>query len=104
MIKVNISEFSKFPGPRFIKLGPNSGELFRNEVLIPALSKDSEVEVNLDGVFGYGSSFLEESFGGLVRAGIETSKIQYIANNLISEDDPSLIEEIQEYINDALEG
>jgi len=37
-------------------------------MLIPALEQNEEVLVELDGVVGYGSSFLEEAFGGLVRS------------------------------------
>ncbi|MEZ8169315.1 MULTISPECIES: STAS-like domain-containing protein [Vibrio] len=99
---INIKDFSVFPGPRFIDLGDFSGEEFRDSVLIPALEK-SNVVVNLDGVFGFGSSFLEEVFGGLVRKGIPREKVIFVRNNLVSNDDPSLLSEIHEYIDDALE-
>ena len=61
-------QFSRFPGGRFKKISDNSGEAFRDDFLIPALAKDGTVTVDLDGVVGYGSSFLEEVFGGVVRA------------------------------------
>ena len=62
-------DFSTTPGGRRKALGPASGEEFR-ELLIRALESDAaEVDVVLDGVEGYGSSFLEEAFGGLVRLG-----------------------------------
>ncbi|MGR6838116.1 STAS-like domain-containing protein [Aliivibrio wodanis] len=98
---INVQDFSAFPGPRFIKLGDYSGEEFRDTILIPALA-ENDVIVNLDGVFGFGSSFLEEVFGGLIRAKISRDKVLFVRNNLISEDDPSLILEIHEYIDDAL--
>jgi hypothetical protein len=67
------TDFSKYPGPRYEDDGPNSGEEFRKRVLVPALQSVRErggiVTVVLDGVAGYGSSFLEEAFGGLVRSG-----------------------------------
>jgi hypothetical protein len=69
-MKMTISianDFSDCPAGRFKTDGPFSGERFREEWLIPALKKAEEVEVNLDGALGYGSSFLEEAFGGLVR-------------------------------------
>jgi hypothetical protein len=48
-------------------MGPDSGEAFRN-LLARELKKSSDViEVVLDGAEGYGSSFLEEAFGGLIR-------------------------------------
>jgi hypothetical protein len=99
---IKVCEFSKFPGPRYIKLGPHSGELFRESVLIPAIKEDSEVSVNLDNVFGYGSSFLEEAFGGLVRSEVDLKKIDFLMNHIISNDDPSLRDEIIEYITDEL--
>ena len=59
--------FSKFPAGRFRKDGRYSGERFREEFLVPALEKGTTVTVLLDDVAGYGPSFLEEAFGGLVR-------------------------------------
>jgi STAS-like domain of unknown function (DUF4325) len=67
-MKIIISkDFSEFPAGRNISDGPNSGERFRVEFLEPNLKKEEIVTVNLDGTMGYGSSFLEEAFGGLVR-------------------------------------
>lgn len=61
-------EFSETPAGRHITDGPYSGEAFRERLLYPALMEGSRcVEVDLDGALGYGSSFLEEAFGGLVR-------------------------------------
>lgn len=60
--------FSEFPAGREPEDGPFSGERFREELLAPLLTNtDDVVEVDLDGTMGYGSSFLEEAFGGLVR-------------------------------------
>lgn len=62
------TDFSQFPAGRYVTDGPNSGERFREELLYPALqNKDNHVIVNMDGALGYGSSFLEEAFGGLIR-------------------------------------
>lgn len=68
-IKLSIAkDFSEFPAGRHPDDGPYSGERFREELLVPRLKSDgSTVEVDLDGTMGYGSSFLEEAFGGLVR-------------------------------------
>ena len=60
-------QFSETPGGRFRGDGPKSGEAFREDVLYPKLLSHEKVEVNLDDTLGYGSSFLEEAFGGLVR-------------------------------------
>ena len=37
MTELRIAEFSKFPGGRFKKYGPHSGEEFRRERLMPAI-------------------------------------------------------------------
>lgn len=63
-------DFSEFPAGRESEDGPNSGQRFRDEILGPNLQNLESgdfVEVDLDGTMGYGSSFLEEAFGGLVR-------------------------------------
>jgi hypothetical protein len=65
---INIAkEFSEVPSGRFLEDGPYSGELFRDTLLVPVLKEFDSVTVELDGVEGYGSSFLEEAFGGLIR-------------------------------------
>lgn len=68
MIKINIkNEFSDCPGARYRKDGPNSGEEFYQEILLPrfekAMQKNEKLEINLDGVWGYPSSFVSGSFG-----------------------------------------
>lgn len=117
MIDLKITNLTRYPGPRYIALGPNSGEEFREQYLIDALKINTEVSVNLDGVLGYGSSFLEEIFGGIVRAMpahpasihpngdkivkydfITLDMINFIKDNLVSNDDPSVIKEINGYI------
>ena len=68
MVEIRIAkEFSRVPAGRYRNDGPRSGEEFREEYLVPALKKNDKVVVYLDEVEGYGSSFLEEAFGGLVR-------------------------------------
>lgn len=65
---INVAkQFSRFPGGRFYEDGEFSGQRFREKMLVPALNKYQRVVVDLDGTLGYGSSFLEEAFGGLVR-------------------------------------
>ncbi|MGI5066138.1 STAS-like domain-containing protein [Treponema putidum] len=64
----------KYQGPRFIKLGPDSGEEFRDKHLIPWLEKNkTTIDLNVDftGTIVYTPSFLEESFGGAIRKGHE---------------------------------
>jgi hypothetical protein len=74
--------FSRYPAGRSPKDGPDNGIRFRQEFLVPALTKalqdpDGKVQVVLDGVRSFGSSFLEEAFGGLIRAeGFKRSDVE----------------------------
>ena len=61
-----------YQGPRFERLGPNSGEIFREKILIPFLNSirnDQSAIIDFEGTRIYSPSFLEEGFGGAVRAG-----------------------------------
>lgn len=72
-------EFTRYPGPRYAEDGPFSGQQFRDTILAPtlreAIATNGVVTVLLDDVAGYGSSFLEEAFGGLVRLGFGAAEI-----------------------------
>jgi hypothetical protein len=60
-------QFSPTPAGRCLADGPFPGEKFRTDLLLPALRQgDGAITVNMDGASGYGFSFLEEAFGGLV--------------------------------------
>ena len=100
---INVVDFTEFPGPREKKYGDYSGEEYRDTILIPEINKGEQFAVCLDNVFGYGSSFLEEAFAGLIRKGVPEETVLNIAENLISNDDPSLIVEINQYIQEELE-
>ena len=101
---LKVTDFTRFPASRFRRLGPGSGEEFRESYLTPSLEKfGKDLRISLDGAMGYGSSFLEESFGGLIRAGADPDILLHIAkNNLICEDDPSLEDEVLDYILEAI--
>lgn len=60
-------DFSRSPAGRNYSDGPFSGERFRKEFLVPMLGIHDRIEVDMRGALGFGSSFLEEAFGGLVR-------------------------------------
>ncbi len=62
-------DYSPFPGGRVREDGPFNGQEFREDVLMPALLAADHVVIVIDSAKGYGSSFLEEAFGGLVRNG-----------------------------------
>ena len=74
-MKISIAtDYSDTPAGRYKSDGPYSGEKFRDDVLLKHLNQSDIVEIDLDGSEGYGSSFLEECFGGLVRMGLFTSE------------------------------
>ncbi|WP_273145967.1 STAS-like domain-containing protein [Oceanicaulis alexandrii] len=101
-VMINISkDFSFTPGPRYRKQGAHSGEAFREGKLVPALKLGGVIKVVFDGTAGFGSSFIDEAFGGLVRVN------GYDANELlkrfsfVSNEDPLLIEDAKESIKEA---
>lgn len=99
---INIAkDFSKFPAGRFKSDGPFSGEHFRDDLLAPALQNNDYVEVILDKTMGYGSSFLEEAFGGLVRVYKYSKEVLHKKLKIIYEEDPIVISDIWQYIDEA---
>lgn len=64
------SEFTSTPFGRYRGDGPESGEVFREKVLIPAFAEHQRVELVLDGLDGLPSSFWEEVMGGIIRSGM----------------------------------
>lgn len=105
------TDFSRTPGVRTLSEGNFSGEVFLGEYLYPrfteAVRLGQVLTVNLTGTAGYATSFLEAAFGGLVR-GDENQQIPAhdLATvlshlNLVCTDDPYLLDEINEYMQDA---
>ena len=103
MITISIAkDFSRIPGARFPEEGDYSGQEFRKNILQPklkeALAIHTTLRVVLDGTAGLGSSFLQESVGGLIRNdGFSYEDIQKTIV-LISDEDEEYIEEINEYL------
>lgn len=104
MMEINICrDFSETPNARYRAEGPHSGEEFRETILEPryleARSQKEKLTINLDGGYGYPTSFLEEAFGGLARKYSSKEVAETLV--FISEDEPSLIHEILGYINNC---
>lgn len=104
MYKINIAkDFSDAPGGRYVKEGKFSGEEFREELLVPkyieANEKGVKLLIDLDGTYGYATSFLDEAFGGLGRRYPNddvASKLDFI-----SKDQPGIVEVINKYIKNS---
>ena len=69
-------DFSPFPAGRKRGDGPYTGERFREEHLRPLLNRHTHVILDIDGVEGLPSSFLEEVFGGLIRSGWTVAQLR----------------------------
>ena len=99
------TDFSDIPGPRYIREGSYSGEAFRENYLLPRLQQCIEtgdtLVIELDGTQGYGTSFLEEAFGGLIRE--DGLSLDQISKHIdyVSEEEPYLIDDIKDYLKDA---
>jgi len=96
-------DFTDAPGPRVKEEGAHSGEEFYEKILEPKYieAKDNGIKlfIDLDGTYGYGTSFLERSFGELARKFGED-----VINRIVfkSEEEPYLVDEIKDYMNTAI--
>lgn len=109
MADLNISvskDFSTTPGPRYIKEGDFSAEEFRKTIFDAkfkeALSENKKLIIDLDGTLGYGTSFLEELFGGLTREYGQENVNKTL--KIISKEEEYLLDDIRGYIRDANKG
>jgi hypothetical protein len=100
-------EFSTTPGPRYIKEGKWSGEQLRTEKFFSlfdyAIKNNQKVIVDLDGTVGYGTSFLEEIFGGLIREQHLDYEALLSHLEIVSTEEPYLEDDIYQYLKDAHE-
>ncbi len=99
-MKINVGrEFGRYPAGRYLSDGPYNGERFRTEFLVPALkSGHAHIEIDLTEARGLKSSFLEESFGGLVRLGYSSEEL--LSRFRFLTRDPSQVTEIEGYMRD----
>jgi hypothetical protein len=93
------NDFTRYPAGRDFNDGPFCGQVFREKFLQPHLDKREKVVVKLDTALDYGSSFLEEAFGGLIRLGYSKSVIHSLID--FRTEDPILKQEILGYIDNA---
>jgi hypothetical protein len=103
-IVINIAvDFAYTPGPRTKAEGKFSAEEFLEKHLYPkfdqAIKENRIIQVILDGTAGFATSFLEGSFGELVRKRSKKEVLDHM--EFISNDEPYLLDEIRHYINNA---
>lgn len=106
MFKIRISsDFSATPGARHRDEGPYPGDEFRDDILIPeyekAVKNNQKLIVDFDGCYGYATSFLEESFGGMVRKLRKKGILNDIV--LVSTEDSSITDLVEKYVKEAEE-
>ena len=104
MVKIKIcDDFSDIPGGRYISEGEFSGELFRENILVQkyqeANEQNSKLEIDFDGCYGFGTSFLEEAFGGMVRVHHVHGMLKRL--DLISTEDETIPENVIKYVKEA---
>jgi hypothetical protein len=90
------NDFSDHPGGRYIKDGQWSGQEFLENLLLPKLEKailgNYILEIDLDKVYGYPSSFVSGSFGKLSQVKDTELILKHI--KLKSDDNPLNAERI----------
>jgi len=92
-------DFTRFPSGRYKQNGETSGQAFRERFLEEPIARGDVVIVELDGTVGYGSSFLEEAFGGLVRS-LKLPAETILGRLKILSEDESLVEEVHQYVRE----
>jgi len=97
-----IDEYTKYPGGRFERLGPYSGEDFREKILRPIFKSSKKIEINGTGVVtSFSPSFLDEAFGALAK---EYGLARFLEKvELFSEDNPDLNEKMMYYVERAID-
>lgn len=94
------SEFARLPFGRHPSDGPNNGERFREEFIVPALEKFDKIVVVFDNAHGVGPSFLDEAFGVLVdRLKLTIERFEQRFEFKASRD-PAIVEIIRRVVGD----
>lgn len=105
------NEFSPYPSGRIPDDGKWNGQAFREQFLVPAIkaiqngeSQDTEIVVDIDGVRSFGSSFLEEAFGGVGRTeGIDRVKALKLLRIRCTKPELTIFKDmIEEHVRDAM--
>jgi len=105
-VRISVSnDFSPRPGGRFPWEGPNSGEEFREKVLVhryrEARQANVDLVVDLDDTSGYASSFLEEAFGGMIRKRYAEKDDLLARLTILSGAQPKWVQRVERYIRQA---
>ena len=91
--------FSQYPSGRYKKEGPATAQHLREDTIIPNLLLGHDLEIVMDGAAGFGASFLEECFGGLMRSK-RITPFHVMQHMKIVTADASLKKECVKYMNE----
>lgn len=96
-----VEKYTKFPGGRFERLGPYSGEDFREKVLRNIFESGKSIEIDATGVVtSFSPSFLDEAFGSLAKEyGLEKFRNTV---KIFSADNEKLAEKMMYYVERAV--
>lgn len=99
-------DFTDAPGGRYRTDGPFSGEELTDKITeeLENLELGEGLLIDLDGTYGYASSFLEEAFGGLIIKHdnpVLRLDDQWPLIEFKSDEEPYLIDDITRYIREA---
>lgn len=105
MVEIKVAtDFYRRPAGRFKSDGRYSGETFREDFLLPKLQQladNDKLIVDFTDVSMSGSSFLEETFGGLVRKGYFTVEQLEEKLEIRAESRQVIIDNVWLYIKNA---
>ena len=94
------TKWSKSPTGRYLQDGKSNATSFRKEFIHGPLASGERFFIDLDGTDGYGSSFLDEAFAGLIRDKLVAKSDFFNRFEFKSDEDPSYIDEIRSYIDE----
>ena len=99
---INVAnDFAILPAGRYKTDGSYTGEHFR-ELLENSLNQSNDIiQIDFDGVLGAGSSFLDESFAGLIRNKIISKQDFGQRIRIVSTQNPDIAEKIMRYIQNT---
>jgi STAS-like domain of unknown function (DUF4325) len=95
-VKIRLADWTRFPGGRFKVDGQDSGEEFRETFLENEVAAGSDFQIDFNGIFTVGWSFLDESLGYYVKKLGESEFRQRF--QIIADDDPDIPHELETVI------
>jgi hypothetical protein len=95
-VRIIVKDWTRFPGGRFKSDGEHSGEEFREVFLERNVKDGGRFEIDFNGIFTAGWSFLDEALGHYVsELGESGFRERFV---LIADDDPDILEEMESII------